>query len=66
MLRWARSPLLLLMMVLMLVSGAVVVHHLILLRSTTGRTYHRLPLLGLLVGTDRVIRDDDIADKFWE
>jgi hypothetical protein len=62
---WAGSPLLLLTMVLllMLVSGAVVVHHPVLQRSTTGWSYHNLPLLGLLVGTERVIRDDNVADK---
>jgi hypothetical protein len=54
-----------LMLLLMLMSGAVVVHHLVLLRSTTRWSYHGLPLLGLLVGTDRVIHDDDIVDKFW-
>jgi hypothetical protein len=68
--RWVGSPLLLLMMVLMLllmlVSGAMVIHHPVLQRSTTGWSYHGLPLLGLLVGTDCVVRDDNIADKLRE
>jgi hypothetical protein len=70
MLRWAGSPLLLLMMVLMLVvvvvSGAVVVHHPVLRRRTTRWSCHGLPLLGILVGTVHVVRDDNIVYKLRE
>jgi hypothetical protein len=45
------------------VGGAVVVHHLVLRGSTSGRSCHNLPLLGFLVGVDRIVYDDDIADK---
>jgi hypothetical protein len=48
------------------VGGAVVVHRSVLRRSTTGRSYHNLPLLGFLVSTDSIVHDDDIADKLWE
>jgi hypothetical protein len=71
-LRWVRSPLLLLMLVLVLlwltgwVGGAVVVHRSVLRRSTTGWSFHNIPLLGFLVGVDGIIRDHDIADKLWK
>jgi hypothetical protein len=66
-LRWVGSALLLLTLVLMLVrrvSGAMMVHRLVPWGSTTERSYHILPLLCLLVGADRIIRNGDIANKF--
>jgi hypothetical protein len=30
------------------------------------RSCHSLPLLGLLVGADCIVRDDNIADKLWK
>jgi hypothetical protein len=69
MLRWAGSPLLLmmvLMLVVVVVSGAVVVHHPVLRRRTTRWSCHGLPLLGILVGTVHVVRDDNIVYKLRE
>jgi hypothetical protein len=67
---WRRGgwggALLLLMRVLLLpmrwVDGAVIVHHPVPWRGSC----HNLPLLCFLVSVDRIIHDDDIADKFWE
>jgi hypothetical protein len=38
----------------------------ILQRSTSGWRCHYLPLLGFLVGVNRIIRDDGNADKLWK
>jgi hypothetical protein len=68
-LRWVGNPLLLLALVLLLmrqVGGAVVVHRPILGRSTSGWSYHILPLLCFLVGVDYSVHDDDITNKLWE
>jgi hypothetical protein len=69
-LRWAGSPLLLLTLVLLLmtrwVGGAVMVHHPVPRRSTAGCCCHILSLLCFLVGAERIIRDDGIADKLEE
>jgi hypothetical protein len=59
------SPLLVLMLVRQ-VGGAMMVHHPVPWRGTTGRSCHDLPLLCLLVSMDHIVRDDDIADEFWE
>jgi hypothetical protein len=58
-----------LMLVLMLllarrVSGAMMLHRPVPQGSTTGHSCYNLPLLCLLEGMNRIIRDDDIADKF--
>jgi hypothetical protein len=45
------------------VGGAVVVRRPIPGRTTAGRSCHNLPLLCFLVGTDRIVCYDDIADK---
>jgi hypothetical protein len=42
------------------------VHHSVLRRSTTGWSYHNLSLLSLLVGADRIVCDDGVADKLEE
>jgi hypothetical protein len=47
------------------VGGAMVVHRPVLQRSTTGWSYHSLPLLGFLVGSDCIVRDHDNADELW-
>jgi hypothetical protein len=66
-LRRAESPLLRLTLVLLWLSGwvggAVVVHRSVLCRSTTGWSFHSLPLLGFLVGVACIIHNHDIADK---
>jgi hypothetical protein len=36
------------------------------LGGTIGWSCHKLSLLGLLVGVARIIRNDDVANKFWE
>jgi hypothetical protein len=48
------------------ICGAVVVHRPVLQRSTTGCSYHSLPLLGFHVGVDCIIRDHDVADELWK
>jgi hypothetical protein len=48
------------------VGGAMVVRRPIVQRSTSGLSYHNLPLLGFLVSADCIVHDDDIADKLWE
>jgi hypothetical protein len=59
---WVGSPLLLLMLMCQVgVAGSI--HHPGLWRSTTGWGCHSLPLLAFLMGVDRIIHDDSIADK---
>jgi hypothetical protein len=44
----------------------MVVHHPALQRSTPGRSYHNLPLLGFLMGADCIVCDYDIAEELWK
>jgi hypothetical protein len=55
--------LMLILLLMRLVRGTRKMHCPVLWGSTTGWVYHSFPLLALLVRTDGIIRDDDIAQE---
>jgi hypothetical protein len=58
--------LMLLVMLARRVGGAMMLHSSVPRESITGWNCHNLPLLCLLMDADHIVRDDDIADKFYK